>query len=62
MKVPDKLPSGSPFDAQFVGALAELMEGARMQKAIFDSYVEAGFTPDQSLAILVGLVRSQTAG
>ena len=37
------------FDTEFIGALAELLDGARKQKAIYDAYVEAGFTEKQAL-------------
>lgn len=46
------------FDADFVGALAEFLEGARMQKAVYDAYLEAGFTEKQALYLIGQLVRS----
>lgn len=48
---------GKPvFDTDFIGALAEFLDGARKQKAMYDGYVEAGFTPAQAMQLMCALV------
>lgn len=54
-KVPDHPPRG--FDADFVGALAEFLQGARMLKGVYDAFVEAGFTPEQALVLTAEAMR-----
>lgn len=50
-------PPKATFDSDFIGALAEFLEGARMQKAVYDAYVEAGFTPQQAIYLVGELVK-----
>lgn len=38
-----------------IGLLAEILAAARQQKALFDAYLEAGFTEDHAI-FLVGSV------
>lgn len=54
--IPDRAPKPE-MSAENIGIIAEFMEGARVIKATFDAYVEAGFTSEQSMRLVCELIR-----